>query len=313
MTEAEEIAIRTRESKEREEREAREAAAIERLLPGEEGEVEQYRKEGRLWQSVSLTTANWTNHPRQAPEVTALADTGQFTVTGGYAKINVVEVPRRRGISVFAGYDPIAATLPVLLLDMPYGNPAQKSIVERQCAILEWMAGRGKPINGAPAPAPMNQAPYAVKLSSVSPAGHSTLLVPANYNSVVGGVREWFVTGIQWGDSLRDREGKRRKQHLVLTLTENVPLEGANEANASHQAGGIGKWHPYTVKRRGSHGESVEQIVVFVLKIRDKSQISQVEKAILKHNREHKPAEMKGKAVDSPLKAGSTISIPGEI
>lgn len=264
------------------------------------------------WREVSITTAKWTNHPREAPQVTALADTGQFTVTGGYAKINVVEVPRRRGISVFAGYDPIAATLPVLLLDMPYAVE-QKAVVERQCAILEWMAGRGKAVNGVPAPAPVNKSPYAVSLSSVSPSGHSTLLVPANYNSVVGGVLEWFITGIQWGDSLRDREGKRRKQHLVLTLTENVPLAGGNEANASKEAGGIGKWHPYTVKKRNGKGESVEQIVTFVLKIRDKSQIGQVEKAILKHNREHKPAELKGKAVDSPLKVGSTISIPGEV
>jgi hypothetical protein len=267
------------------------------------------------WREISITTAKWTNHPREAPQVTALADTGQFTVTGGYAKINVVEVPRRRGITVFAGYDPITATLPLLLLDMPYGNPAaeQEPIVERQFRILEWMAGRGKAVNGAPAPAPTNQAPYAVSLSSVSPNGHSTLLVPANYNSAAGGVREWFITGIQPGESLRDRAGKRRKQHLVLTLTENAPLEGANEANASHQAGGIGKWHPYTVKRRGSHGESVEQIVVFVLKIRSKSQIGQVEKTILRHNREHKPAELKGKAVDSPLKVGSRILIPGEV
>lgn len=267
------------------------------------------------WREVSIITAKWTKHPQQAPTVTAFADTGQFTVTAGYAKINVVEIPRRRGVSVFAGYDPIAATLPVLLLDMPYGNPSseQEPIVERQCAILEWMAGRGKAINGAPAPAPAEQSPYTVSLSSLAPDGHHTLLVPANYNAAAGGVPEWFITGIQWGDSVRDREGKRRKQHLVLTLTENVPLAGANEANASQQGGGIGKWHPYTVKKVDGKGESVEQIVVFVLKIRDKQQVGQVEKAILKHNREHKPAEMKGKAVDSPLRVGSKISIPGEV
>lgn len=267
------------------------------------------------WREVSITTANWTNHPQQAPQITALADTGQFTVTGGYAKINVVDVPRQRGISVFAGYDPVTATLPLLLLDMPYANPAgeQEPIVEQQCRVLEWMAGRGKAINGAPASAPAGQAPYAVSLSSVAPDGHLTLLVPANYNSVAGGVSEWFVTGIEWGDSLRDREGKRRKQHLVLTLTQNVPLAGANEANKSHKGGGIGKWHPYTVKRRGKHGESVEQIVVFVLKVREKHKIAEVEKAILKRNREHKPAELKGKAVDSPLRVGSTLSIPGQL
>lgn len=268
------------------------------------------------WREISITTANWTNHPQQAPQITALADTGQFTVTAGYAKINVVEVPRRRGISVFAGYDPVAATLPVLLLDMPYGNPSseQEPIVERQCRVLEWMAGRGGAINGVSAPAPSGQPPYTVSLSSVAPDGHLTLLVPANYNSAAaGGVEEWFITGIEWGDSLRDREGKRRKQHLVLTLTENVPLEGANEANTSQQAGGIGKWHPHTVKKRGTVGESVEQIVVYVLKVRDKQKIGEVEKAILKRNREYKPAELKGKAVDSPLKVGSTISIPGQV
>lgn len=265
---------------------------------------------------MSITTLDWTNHPQDRPQVTALADTGQFTVTGGYAKINVVEVPRRRGISVFAGYDPITATLPILLLDMPYGGSLQgrRGIVERQIQILEWMAGRGATINGAKAAAGINQAPYAVSISSVGPLGNFTRLLPETYNSVAGGFEQgWYITGIQWGDSLRDREATRRKQHLVLTFTENAPLKGANERNASHQASGIGKWHPYVVKGRGGKGESVEQIVVFVLKIRDEQKIGEVEKAVLKRNREHKPAELKGKAVDSPLKVGSTISIPGEV
>lgn len=268
------------------------------------------------WREVSITTLDWTNHPQERPQVTALADTGQFTVTAGYAKINVVEIPRRRGISVFAGYDPITATLPVLLLDMPYGALAhgQEPIVERQVRILEWMAGRGSPINGAPAPAGVNQSPYAVSLSSVDPGGNPTRLMPATYNAVAGGFEQgWYITGIQWGESLRDKETVRRKQHLVLTLTENAPLAGANERNTSHQASGIGKWHPYTVKKRNGKGESVEQIVVFVLKIRDQQLIGEIEKAILKHNREHKPAELKGKAVDSPLRVGSTISLPGEV
>ncbi|MGH2902249.1 MAG: hypothetical protein ACRDK7_01435 [Solirubrobacteraceae bacterium] len=107
------------------------------------------------------------SHP--PPQVTAMADTGQFNVTAGYAKINVVEVPRRRGISVFAGYDPITATLPVLLVDPGYGPKAipEQDDVERQCSVLEWMAGRGKAINGAKAPAPANEAPYTVSLSSL--------------------------------------------------------------------------------------------------------------------------------------------------
>jgi hypothetical protein len=297
------------------EREEKQAQAVERLLSGEEAEVEQYRKEGRLWQSVSITTLDWTSATRRRPRVTALADTGQFTVTGGYAKINVVEIPRRRGISVFAGYDPITATLPVLLLDMPYGK-GKYPTVERQCQILEWMAGRGSPINGAQAPAGIDQSPYAVALSSVGPGGNFTQLVPATYNAVAGGFEQgWYITGIQWGDSLRDQEALRRKQHLVLTLTENAPLAGANERNTSHQGSGIGRWERHIVKKRPgqSVGESVEQIVVFVMKVADQQKIVEVAKAILKHNREHKPAELKGKAVDSPLRVGSTISIPGEV
>jgi hypothetical protein len=197
----------------------------------------------RAWKGKtieSVVPAGWTilvPRPGVPPQVTTLADTGQFTVTGGYAKINVVEIPRRRGISVFAGYDPIAATLPLLLLDMPYGNPSseQEPIVEKQCSVLEWMAGRGGPgaVN-AISQASKNLPPYAVSVSSVAPDGHATRLIPAPYNASFGGLEEWFITGIQWGDSVRDREGKRRKQHLVLTLTENVPLEGANEASKGH-------------------------------------------------------------------------------
>lgn len=267
------------------------------------------------WREISITTANWTEVPESAPQVVALADTGQLNVTGGYAKINVVEVPRRRGLSVFAGYDPRTVTLPILLLDMPYDESVaeQEPIVERQCAVLEWMAGRGKAVNGAQAPAAANESPYAVSIISVNPSGYSTRLVPTNYNARAHGVPEWFITGIQWGDSLRDQQGTRRKQHLVLTLTENISPAGANEANTSHEANGIGKWHSHIVKKYRGKGESVEQIVVFVLKISDQQKISEVEKAILKRNREYKPAELKGKAVDSPLKVGSKLLIPGRV
>jgi hypothetical protein len=201
----------------------------------------------RAWKGKAIDSplpAGWQIQVPDAgipPQVTALADTGQFTVTGGYAKINVVEVPRRRGISVFAGYDPITATLPVLLLDMPYGTPSaeQEPIVERQCRILEWMGGRGRPTARVRPTASQGKAPYAVMVSTEGEGNEPTFLVPQSFNaaSVAAEVCEWYITGIQWGDSVRDREGKRRKQHLVLTLTENSPLEGANEASTGHPRG----------------------------------------------------------------------------
>ena len=88
--------------------------------------------------------------------------------------------------------------------------------------------------------------------------------IPFAFNSAANSaaITEWFITGIDYGDSLRDKEDKRRKQHLTLTLTENVPLQGANEANQSHKGHGIGKWHAYSVRKP----ISIEEVVVHVLK-----------------------------------------------
>jgi LysM repeat protein len=62
--------------------------------------------------------------------VTALADlnTGRPTITGGGAKWNTIDRPRLVGLTVFAGYDPLQMTVPLLFDDLIAGNSVEPDL-----------------------------------------------------------------------------------------------------------------------------------------------------------------------------------------
>lgn len=176
-----------------------------------------YVGSGSLYRNVRICMAR---SPESAVE--AMADTGQFTVSAGYAKINTVEVPQRRGIAIFAGFDPVTATLPIILDRL--GQPTNFA-VEEACAMLELMAGQGYGPGGRyKGAAQQGRAPKPLILEAVEgPHGHPTKLVPANYNAAEKDPSvEWYITGLEWGDSIRSGQSpyQRVRQKVAVTFTE---------------------------------------------------------------------------------------------
>lgn len=83
---------------------------------------------------ITLTILN-TN-----TSVTVLADlnTGRPAVVGGGAKWNTVDRPLKTGLSVFAGYDPLQLSIPLL-----FDNFRQGDTIEDDVDLLWFMFGRG--------------------------------------------------------------------------------------------------------------------------------------------------------------------------
>lgn len=179
-----------------------------------------YAGSGSAYRNVRISMARSGENA-----VEAMADTGQFVVSAGYAKINTVEVPQRRGRAIFAGFDPVTASLPILLDRL--GEPSSFD-VEEACAMLELMAGQGYgPGGGYQGAAQQGRAPKPLILEAVEgPHGHPTKLIPANYNAAERNPPiEWYITGLGWGDSIRSGQKpyQRIRQKVTLTVTEYDP------------------------------------------------------------------------------------------
>lgn len=229
------------------------------------------------WQHVYIGLTRWPTTP--VPGIEALADTGSFTVTGGYAKINTIEVPMRTGLTVFAGFDPVTATLPVLLDRFgvnPQGEESGTELaVEKSVQMLEWMGGRGLPLSFSghtkKAAAPANERPPEVELTSNAPNGNPTRLIPFGfqYNANNPTPPRWMITGLNWGESIRDKTGNRQRQRVTVTFTQSVTNPVVEEYSAVETAKGkanIRDWGPYLVKdRKDQGGETPLEIATFVL------------------------------------------------
>lgn len=214
------------------------------------------------------------------PALEAFADTGQFVVTAGYAKVNTVEVPQRKGIAVFAGFDPVTATLPIILdtfgsdLVTEHGEQAGEKprvitggdgfAVEEGCQLLEWMAGQGHGPGGAYiSAAEKGTEPPPVIIETTDGQEHPTKLVPLNYNSAgqINPTPEWLITGIQWGDSIRSGSFpfQRRRQKVTLTLTEYKEPPRSSPGKIEWKKHRVGRG-----RRKSKAGESPYELVVFV-------------------------------------------------
>lgn len=207
----------------------------------------------QIYQNVRI---RWNGSGENGVE--AMADTGQFLVSAGYAKVNTVEVPQRRGIAVFAGFDPVTATLPVILDKL--GESGFE--VEEACQLLEYMAGQGYGPGGAyEGAAQVGLAPLPVIIEAFAQDGVSpSKLLPLNYNAADRHPSiEWYITGLAWGDSIRSSSEpyQRVRQRVTLTLTEYDA-----EANAQGNVLIPTKWVNYRVGRgKSGKGESPYEIV----------------------------------------------------
>lgn len=167
-----------------------------------------------------------------------LAGSGAPTITAGFVKLNVIDRPQRKGFTVPAGYDPITLSVPIQFeswVTQPPGTSMYPRFsvggntpgtIEFDIQKLEWMAGRGKLYASLPdrqVGAPATGDPPLVTVRSIDSTGVESNLIPPNLHGL-----EWIISGIQYdGDPLRDRNGNRRRQAAVVTLTEFIAAAGS--------------------------------------------------------------------------------------
>ena len=196
---------------------------------------------------VTLILKDWPTPNRPYFSV-LVGDGAGWVPTAGYAKWNVVDRPQRVGLTVFAGYDPVSATLDVQFEGFGSGgaiveaNVSGNPNVEAACQLLEYMAGRGQPLLGIPAAAAVGGPPPAIWIQTSDSHGAMTNLIPENYqNNAQGGPAppEWLVSDISWDPNpLRDNSGMRLRQLATITFQEHVvdPLLGIYSATQSFKA-----------------------------------------------------------------------------
>jgi hypothetical protein len=138
------------------------------------------------------------------------------TITGGYAKLEVVDRPGRTGISHFTGYDPSTMELPITF-DGYRGSPgsAQGDDIEDACWLLERMGGRGSFPGSSTGP------PAVIRISTLNSAGKPIPLIPSNYqwSDENKHAPVWRISGIDWDrNPIRNTHGNRVRQHANVTV-----------------------------------------------------------------------------------------------
>lgn len=140
---------------------------------------------------------------------------GPDQLTGGVGAWETLSRPRRRDAVEWTGTTAFTYVLPLLLDGMEH-RPGVDISVEADCwALLDWASEATK----------KTDQPCIVKISG-------PLQPPA-------GIR-WVITGIEWGDKVRNRAGRRVQQYVTLTLRQYVEaavLKGP-AAKSKHHRGG---------------------------------------------------------------------------
>jgi hypothetical protein len=172
------------------------------------------------------TTLLWNRQVKKL-KVPALADPSlSFSVlagdvppqiTGGYAKLSIVDRPGRVGVTMFEGYDPVTMEVPVRF-ETPRGSREGLQI-EKDIALLERMAGRGDFPGAAVGPPPI------IRVSTTDADGNIVPLIPRNYQWSPQNktAPTWRVAGIEWdAEPRRNDAGNRIRQLAVVTLQQHT-------------------------------------------------------------------------------------------
>lgn len=133
---------------------------------------------------------------------------GVPTVTDGYATIETITRPLRRGLTRWTGSNPMQLSIPILLDGWSDGVS-----IEPQIADLERMAA----VDGGD--------PCEIAIEATGK------LVPhADEHS-------WYITGLDPGEAILDRRGRRRRQAFTVTVTA-VVTANTEKSIARRQQGG---------------------------------------------------------------------------
>jgi hypothetical protein len=138
---------------------------------------------------------------------------GPPVITDGYAKFTNVDRPDRKGITKFEGYDPAVMSVPIRF----EAFRTRDGSLEADCALLERMAGRGQFDGSAAGPPPIINV-------SVTNGAVTVPLIPNQWQRSTQNPQGplWRVSGLSWGESVRDRNGVLLRQLATVTLQEHV-------------------------------------------------------------------------------------------
>lgn len=121
---------------------------------------------------------------------------GEDQLTGGVGTWAVLPRPRRREAVEYTGTSGLTYTLPLLLDGMEVVPGIDRS-VETSCRrLLQW------------ASEPTAQTEQPVIVTATGP-----LKSPPSIR--------WVIAGLEWGQSVRDRQGQRIQQYVTVTLREH--------------------------------------------------------------------------------------------
>lgn len=161
-----------------------------------------------------------------------LAGEGAPTVTGGFAKWNVISRPQRVGMTVLDGYDPITMVVPIRFDNVVRGRSHRP--IEDMVGDLEWMAGRGLHF-GNVGHAAQGDSPL-VQVFTTDSHGKPTPLIPAPYQTPN---LYWVIADLAFDSSpLRNRDGHRIRQDVTVTLLEHVSGPGTSFDSPAVRAAG---------------------------------------------------------------------------
>ena len=141
------------------------------------------------------------------------------TVVDGYGQYAVVDRPLQRGDLQFTGYNPVSLQIPVRFITFDKSGTwlrdnAAGANIERDIRILEYMGGIGLAYGRPPL----------AFVSTYDNRGQTVPLIPFQYQPgapkapILGQSMPWSVTGIDWGNSVRNSDQYRVWQEATVTI-----------------------------------------------------------------------------------------------
>ena len=148
-------------------------------------------------------------------QITAILDGAGAVITGGYGGWDMIQRPRRQSVTHWGGRNPFSMDLAIVL------DGHQKfDTIETECNNLDRLA--------LPFPNP-GGSPAVVELIGEAIPHHD--------------IKEWVIDGLEWGATIRDRNGHRTRQHVVVKLLRYVEIDKIQvtaAANARNNSGSTG-------------------------------------------------------------------------
>jgi LysM repeat protein len=129
--------------------------------------------------------------------VTGLLDEAGATITGGYGSWDIISRPRRQAVTHWAGRSPFTMDIAIILDGHKYFET-----VETACSRLERLA--------LPFPNPGGSPPVVELIGEAVP--HVD-------------IKDWVIENLTWGDTIRDRNGHRTRQHVVVGMLRYVEVD----------------------------------------------------------------------------------------